>query len=127
MSAVRVAVLAFEGVSLFHLTVPGMVFGVSLAPAGFPAYEVRYCAATPGMIRTDTGLEIRVEDGLDALSEAELIIVPAWNDTDTQAPEDLTKALRRAHRDGKLIAGLCLGAFVLGDAGLLEGRQATTH
>ena len=36
MQAVRVAVLAFEGVSLFHLSVPGIVFGVSPAPKGLP-------------------------------------------------------------------------------------------
>jgi hypothetical protein len=41
MPPVRVAVLAFEGVSLFHLSVPSMVFGVTPAPAGFPPYEVR--------------------------------------------------------------------------------------
>ena len=127
MSTIQVAVLAFEGTSLFHLTVPGMVFGASQAPDAFPSYELRYCAVTPGMIRTDTGLEIRVTDGLDALADADLVVVPAWENPEAEAPTALTDALRKAHTDGKLIVGLCLGAFVLGDAGLLDGRQATTH
>ena len=42
MQPIRVAVLAFEGVSLFHLSVPGMVFGIKPAPSDLPPYEVRY-------------------------------------------------------------------------------------
>ncbi|MBV0893486.1 helix-turn-helix domain-containing protein [Paracoccus sp. Z118] len=127
MTPQRVAVLAFDGASLFHLAVPGKVFGVGRNPDGSRAYEVRHCAVTPGMIRTDAGLEVRVEDGLDGLARADIVIVPAWNDPDARAPEPLIRALREAHAEGKPIVGLCLGAFVLGDAGLLDGRQATTH
>lgn len=127
MSITPVAVLAFEGTSLFHLTVPGMVFGASRAPDSSPAYHVRYCAPLPGPIRTDTGLEVGVTEGLDALTEADVIIVPSWNNPEVPAPKLLTDALIQAHASGKLIVGLCLGAFVLGDAGLLDGRQATTH
>jgi transcriptional regulator GlxA family with amidase domain len=123
----RIAVLAFEGVSLFHMSVPGMVFGSGLKPSGQASYELRYCAVEPGMIRSDSGLEIRVDDNLDGLADASIIIVPAWHDPDTVAPKVLTEALREAHEGGKLIVGLCLGAFVLGDAGLLDGREATTH
>ncbi|OXY82203.1 GlxA family transcriptional regulator [Oceanimonas doudoroffii] len=127
MSPTRIAVLAFEGVSLFQLSIPAMAFGVMGAPPGFPAYEVRHCALLPGAVRSDQGLEIQVPDGLDAMDEADIIIVPAWCDPETPAPAKLTRALRRAHARGALIVGLCLGAFVLGDAGLLDDREATTH
>lgn len=127
MPPVRVAVLAFEGVSLFHLSVPGIVFGVSPAPSGLPPYAVRYCAPTPGRIRCDQGMEIEVPGGLDAMNEADIVIVPAWNHPENIAPAVLTDALRQAHARGAHVVGLCLGAFVLGDAGLLDGRRATTH
>ncbi len=56
MSMLRVAVLAFDGVSLFHLSVPGMVFGAAKDAPDLPHYEVRYCAAKPGQIRSEQGV-----------------------------------------------------------------------
>lgn len=59
--------------------------------------------------------------------DADIIVVPAWTDPDIPASSELIEALRQAHAQGTVIVGLCLGAFVLGDAGLLDGREVTTH
>lgn len=126
MSSIRVAVFAFEGVSLFHLSVPGVVLGADSGP-GQPQYDLQYFAEAPGQLRSDQGIAIDVAHGLEAMDQADIIIIPAWSDPAVAAPAELTAALRRAHRKGKLIVGLCLGAFVLGDAGLLDGKEATTH
>ena len=127
MQPIRVAVLAFDGVSLFHLSVPGIVFGVQPTPRGLPPYEVAYCAPRPGRVRCDQGMEVEVPGGLDAMVGADIVVVPAWNHPEIAAPGALTDVLRQAHARGAQVVGLCLGAFVLGDAGLLDGRRATTH
>lgn len=128
MSTSRVAVLAFEGVSLFHLSVPGVVLNGLNSTSRNAEYDVRYCAQVPGSIRSDQGIVIEVNESLDAMLEADIIIVPAWSDEPGSAvSKELIDVLKKAHAQRKLIVGLCLGAFVLGEAGLLDGKEATTH
>ena len=76
-SPTRVAVLAFEGVSLFQLSVPSLVFGVVNRPLNFPEYDVSYCGFTPGRVCSDQGILIDVPHDLSAMNRAEIIIIPA--------------------------------------------------
>ncbi|BBI47079.1 hypothetical protein ALP64_200433 [Pseudomonas syringae pv. actinidiae] len=127
MQSIRVAVLAFNGVSLFHLSVPGVVLGTAQSAPGEPRYEVGYCAESPGMISSDQGIGLQVTHGLELMAACDVIVIPAWGDQSVAASAPLVKALQLANAQGKLMVGLCLGAFVLADAGLLDGKEATTH
>ena len=64
---------------------------------------------------------------LNALEGAGIVVVPAWRNPQERPGEPVLAALRAAHADGAVIVGLCLGAFVLAAAGLLDGRRAATH
>lgn len=120
-----VAVVAFNRISAFHLSVPCLVFGEAFPAA--PQLELLVCAAESGALNTSAGFGIVVEHDLSLLDRAQTIIVPSWRDARETPPQALLEALRTAHQRGAQIVGLCLGAYVLAEAGLLHGRKATTH
>ena len=120
-----IAVIAFDRISPFHLAVPCVVFG-DVHP-GVPPFRLMVCAGEEGRLTTTAGFDVLVRHGLEALEIADAIIVPSWRDPDERPPQALLAALVAAHRRGAQVVGLCLGAYVLAEAGLLDGRRATTH
>jgi transcriptional regulator GlxA family with amidase domain len=123
----RVAVIVVEGISPFHLSVPSLVWGGEQPDVDLPPWPIELAAVEPGPLRTSAGYAITVEHGLEAVARADIVVVPWWDDPEERAPEPILAALRDAHRRGAQIVGLCLGSFVVADAGLLDGRAATTH
>ncbi len=126
-NAIRVTVLAFDGISPFHLSVPCMVFGEDWEELGAPPFELKVCAEKPGILHSAAGFDITVKHGLEALGRADILIIPSWHNTAIRPTSRLIHALRRAQKRGARLVGLCLGAFPLAYAGLLDGRRATTH
>lgn len=122
-----VAVVAFPGVSPFHLSVPCIVFGDDLLRRDAPRYRLLICGERTGPVGTLSGFDIHVAHDLGALEQADTVILPAWRDPREAAPAALVDALCAAHARGARIVGLCLGTFVLAQAGLLDGRAASTH
>ena len=122
-----IAVIAFDGISPFHLSVPCLVFGEDRSEQGAPRFELLVCAGEDGPLRTSAGFGITPEWDLAALARADIVIVPSWREVGTPPAPPLLEALRQAHVRGARMVGLCLGAFVLGEAGLLTGRRVTTH
>lgn len=120
-----IALIVTPGINPFFISVPRMVFD-SFCSEGHRR-EMRLCAESPGRIEIEGGLSAEIETGLEALASADLIIIPFWPDPQQPPGKRLIASLQNAHARGTLIAGLCRGGFVLGYAGLLDGKRATAH
>ncbi|MFF7328548.1 helix-turn-helix domain-containing protein [Streptomyces sp. NPDC008150] len=120
-----VAVLALDQVIPFDLSVPIDTFGRARLPDGRPAYRVRVCAEAD---EVDTGaFTMRAPYGLDALAEADTVILPGLADPTIELPPHIAELLRTAAANGTRVASVCVGAFLLAGTGLLDGLRATTH
>jgi transcriptional regulator GlxA family with amidase domain len=116
----RVAVLALEAVVPLDLGIPAQVFG---AYAEVP-YALTLCAERPGPVRTCAGFDVVAAGGLEALQDADTVIVPGFEPHDRPLAETVLAALRDS--PARMVS-ICTGAFALAAAGVLDGRRATTH
>ncbi|MFN3674233.1 MAG: GlxA family transcriptional regulator [Bosea sp. (in: a-proteobacteria)] len=119
----RIAVLAYDGISPFMLSTPLAVFGEPFLAGG---HSIAVNAAQT-RLTTSGGLIVEVPLGLEAAQAADIVILPGWRRAEEPVSADIVSALRAAGERGAMAVGLCLGAFGLAQAGLLDGRRATTH
>ena len=115
-----------DGMTPFHLSVLASCLGHRRTRA---IYRLFKCGVRrhPLLLRTAAGFGITPEFGLEGLDGADIVIMPAWHDDCRDAAAPLVAALQMASRRGERMVGLCLGAFPLAQAGLLDGKSAATH
>lgn len=123
----RVVALVLPGVITFDLACAVQVFrwapGLPLRPGH---YDFRTAAATRSVVTGDD-LRLSVDDGLEALAEADTVVVPGSVLAGERPSPRVLAALVAAHERGARMVSICVGAFAFGYAGLLDGRQVTTH
>ncbi|MFF7991535.1 GlxA family transcriptional regulator [Kitasatospora xanthocidica] len=122
-----VGCLIFDGVRAFDYAVIGEVWANRTSRPGLPAFDLRVCGPDGTRVRLGGGLERVPDHGLSALADCDLVVVPGIEDPDAARDPAVHAALRAVRARGVPVASLCAGAFVLAEAGLLDGREATTH
>lgn len=125
MPTTTVAIVASEGFSTFHFSVPLILFGDSVSEQ--PRFTRYICAETPGLVWSKEGTAVQADSDFSVLSHCDIVIVPFWRHVGEKPSTALLEGLTAARKNGATLVGLCLGTFALAYAGLLDNRRAVTH
>ena len=134
MSTVRkVAILVFDGVEVLDFAGPFEVFSVASRVAvrdgdsGVAPFDVYVCSHAARTVRARHGLVITSDHTLPNAPQPDILIVPGGIIADVMRTSELIDWIAESQLHAEVMASVCTGAFLLGRAGLLTGRRATTH
>ncbi len=122
-----VAIVAYDELRHLEFAIATEVFALPRPLLGVTWYETIVVAPERGPLRGLGGLQVVPTAPFARIAEAHTIVVPGWREDVVSPPRKLLDALRAAAARGARIVSICSGSFVLGQAGLLDGRRATTH
>jgi transcriptional regulator GlxA family with amidase domain len=119
----QVAILIFDGLTALDAIGPYEVL------RSVPDWEVRFAGPAKGMVRTDSGaLGLSADYGLEEVTAPDIVLVPGGKGNRALMGDETVLGWLRAVDEGtKWTTSVCTGALVLGAAGILEGKRATTY
>jgi len=119
----RIAILVFDGITALDAIGPYEVL------RSVPSWEVQFVGPQKGEVRADSGaLGLVADHSLDEVTEVDVVLVPGGEgNRPLLSDEAVLSWLRRIDERSRWTTSVCTGSLVLGAAGLLEGKRATSH
>ena len=130
---ITIGILVWDGVELLDFAGPYEVFTAASELAGrdhpdaLPLFHVVTLGKTGHNILTHAGLGVEVDHPLGSHPRIHVLIVPGGNVDEMLADSDVALWVARVAGRSIITASVCTGAFLLAQAGLLDGKRATTH
>lgn len=123
----RIAVHAFDGITMFHLAAPLLTFGAVSRRHLKEGWTTSVWSTDGRPVRAEEGIVIDDLAGSAAADSADVVVFPSWPAHLPEPDPGLVRLIRDVHARGATVVGLCLGAFPVATGGILDGRTATTH
>jgi transcriptional regulator GlxA family with amidase domain len=118
----QIAILLFEKLAAQDAVGPYEVFRC------VPGWEVEFVGLRTGEVRAEGGLGLSVDRTLDEVTEPDLVLVPGGRGSDELLEDEAVLSwLRAVDEQTKWTTSVCTGSLILGAAGLLEGKRATSN
>lgn len=124
----RIGILVYDGVLTSDVTAPLEVFGVASRLTWFSDYEaITVSVSDQKTITTEEGLKIGVDAWIGELPELDVLILTSSYDMDPLIENNqLIEFIQSTSKEADWMASNCSGAYLLAEAGLLNGKKATT-
>lgn len=125
----RIVILAFPDVQVLDVTGPSEVLSIADRIASGCAYSIELVAPATGELSSSGALRLLPDRSIDDCVGPidTLLVAGGIGVRDAIGNARLVEWVRQAARRSRRVASVCTGAFLLAEAGLLEGRRATTH
>lgn len=120
----NVAVFVHEGVELLDFAGPAEIFAVAGRPRAFNVYTV---AATEADVVSQGFLKIKPQYTLANCPKPDIVVIPGGNTRIPLKDERIIQWIKKSSENAEIVLSVCTGAFLLAKAGLLDGKEATTH
>lgn len=124
-----IGIVVFDGVLSSDITAPAEVFGIASKKSWFSDYKVQFInVADRASITTEEGITINVDAYLSQQPEVDVLLIPSSYEMKPLINnQELGQYIKASQQRGAWLASNCSGAFVLAEAGVLEGKRATTY
>ncbi|REE95451.1 GlxA family transcriptional regulator [Thermomonospora umbrina] len=120
-----IVIVAYDGVRLMDVTAPLEVFSTASRLGG--SYRLTLCSPGGGAVTTSAGTRLLTDAALADVRAAHTVVVPGSPDLPVRPVPGLVEGVTALADVSRRVASVCTGAFALAEAGLLDGRRATTH